>query len=246
MSYKMYIEPKMVELAKEFGFKYLKSKREGFKKNKEVGLRFILMNGTLGVSIGLYIENILITDFVEKIAERDYTVKGRLIRILLDNAFSSDLDLTYMGQIELSYKTYDVAPVKFEKLFREFVIPWFEKNGSYKGIRRTIRDNAATGALWKPVFNNKEITSYFHWDKFAIGFYHDVVLSKILNDTPASANDIYEQYWAQPIIDFLDTWDEKDQKYYKDYPDIIKAKDQIPVVIEKLESITDEEWEKFR
>ncbi|WP_075603157.1 hypothetical protein [Saccharicrinis aurantiacus] len=247
MSYKKYIEPKAIELASEHGFKFLKSKKTGYKKYDSIELRFWISFGTLGATLSLYVINKELAAYVEGSINVDlFLADGGLLRINSSSAFSSDKEFTYRGEIELSYDTYDVAPEKFEKLFREFVVPWFEKNCTYKGIRQTLRDNGATGALWKPVFDNKEISSHCHWTRFPRGFYQDVVLSKIIQDHPYSAQDIYAQYWEKPIDKYLNTWDEKEEYYYKDVPELKEVYEQIPEIINKLEAITEEEWEKFR
>ena len=257
MSYKTEFIPFAVSLLSEFGFKSDKKLDVAIHTmgNLVLEIRFAGRRGK-EVHFSCSVLN-------EFFAELDFKLTGSnywgnaLINILTNHAFPRwDEDLEFSGQIDFECwqnkngLSFEEARKEFERLFLGFILPWFERHKTYEGIRRTHREGALSGKLWDKAWSNTDFTprdggQLISGSLFQT-FYIDVLISRLIGDDMRPVNDIYEEFYKDGYEKMYSKIDEKTGKARREGRVGKLYFDALPSIIQRIDSVTEKEWEEYR
>jgi len=248
-----------ISLLDEFGFKYKKKNEVAFVKygKFEICIHFIFDRDRY-VWFSCKVKNLSFADLNEELTGSRYWQESVIIDVLTEHAFSwvygykkGDI----RGRIDFKHwlkpdgLELDEACREFERLLIKFILPWFDKNKTYDGIRQTFRNGAKNGKLWKGWKQNTDFTPRDFGEMSGVifqTFFEDFLISKLLNDDTRTAETIYNDLYRNGYETKFSIIDEKTGKPLKELEHIKHHFDALPGIIQRLDAVTPEQWEIYR
>lgn len=259
MSYKNIVRPFIISLIEEFGFKYYKSKDEAIYNKTKFKFRIGVTGSEKYVDFSCKILHLDFSEVYEKLTQLPLPFAD-IIRIIPDHAFPNwkgeqkdeyygriYFDKYYMGMKENAL-SYEDAKKEFERLFTKFILPWFEKHNTFKGIRQTYRSGAMSGKAFEKAWHNTQFTPSSSFESGGIFqmFFIDAIISRLLGDDMRPIKEIYNEFYCEG---YEKKWSEIDDETGKPYIELDRIKehfDVLPEIMKRIDSVTELEWEVYR
>ncbi len=242
------------DILQNYDFKFWKGKQRGVKKATVFTYELVIsINNSELFFIACSIISEQVTSLVNSIVGDRYWGRD-LIGILTDHALPDDNpcerkkglygEFYFKEQYSEMGLPIGEAKIEFERLVKDFIMPWFEQFQTLEDVRDLFRKNALNGKLWTKAWNNTDLTS--RDDGSGSAFYQDVIISKLINKESDTAKGIYEKYYEKGYEEYWNKIDD-DEGIQLRFTDRFKDDvARVPQMIKKLDSIPYEEWEGYR
>ena len=244
------------DLLEEFGFKLYKTKYSAIQKFNNFEFEMIFGgDGNRSVRFNCLVKHKQFSEIDKELTGSTYWGDA-LIRLLTSHAFPNRKNKPYDKYYgELFFKqyygdfhkalTYEQAKNEFERLFTEFLLPWFEKHKTFAGIRHTYRNAPEKFKTW---YNTEYTHAEAHTnagDIFQM-FFVDALISRLLGDDMRPVEEIYEELYKDAYEKKWNKIDSETGKPLKQVERIKRHFDILPRIMENINAVTPTQWEEYR